>query len=49
MPVAVLPVVISLNIRSLTVQTLSAVYRRCGFMHRPCIFRSLSGCRVGTA
>ncbi|MGS6422569.1 hypothetical protein, partial [Enterobacter hormaechei] len=48
-PDAVLPVVLPLNIRGRTVQTVIAVYLRCGLRCRPCIFRSMSGCRVGTA
>ncbi|ASB76935.1 DUF1472 domain-containing protein (plasmid) [Enterobacter hormaechei] len=47
-PDAILPVVLPLNIRGRTVQNVIAVYLRCGLRCRPCIFRSKSGCRVGT-
>ena len=46
--IVVLPVVLPLNFRGKTVQTASAFHyeRPCW---RPCILRSKSGCRIGTA
>ncbi|AUU87044.1 hypothetical protein C2U54_23975 (plasmid) [Leclercia sp. LSNIH1] len=48
-PDVVLPVVLPLRFRGRTVQIDIAIYLRCGLRCRPCIFRSKSGCRVGTA
>ncbi|MGS6369605.1 hypothetical protein ACVGXO_17440, partial [Enterobacter hormaechei] len=38
-----------LRFRSITVQTVSAFYLRCGLRFPPCISRGSSGCRIGTA